>query len=100
MGRALRPCSLLTEDFVRQDFELALWLGGHLTQPRRIPDLDPIDLTEQDGFLAKSGSAHQCRWDRDASLRVHRHLASIHQERARECTPPTISHGNLAQPVL
>src|SRR5207245_4205690 len=69
-------------------------------EPFRVPDLDAVYLAEQDGVLAEACPAHQCRWNRDASLRVHCHLASIHQERASERAAPTISHGNAAQPFL
>src|SRR5690349_16346414 len=65
-----------------------------------MPDLDAIHLTVQDGVLAEPCTAHQCRWDRDASLPVHRHLASVHQERARERAAPSISHRNAAQPIF
>src|SRR5438093_4186949 len=80
-----------------EGFELALSLVHDRSQALRIPNLDAANLAEQDGFLAESCTAHECRRNRDASLRIHRHFAGVHEKRAHERTALAAADRELLQ---
>src|SRR5262249_44568226 len=63
----------------------------------RIPDLDPVELPVQDGFLAESCTGDECRWKGDASLRIHRHFGGGLEYRSEDRSTAQISDRNAAK---